>query len=415
MGCAEEPRTTIGYADEPHTTIGCVEEPDTTICCAEEPRTTIGCADEPHTTIGYVEEPVTTIGCSTEPHTTIGCAEEPHTTICCSDKPDTTIGCSEELVTTNGCSEEPHTIIGCAEEQMKDQKKKKKKKWSFKKGKKGTKVTPVSLTILCSEEPVSTISHSEQASAHDIGRPEQVSALNIGCPFRSCRKVEEEHVIQRTTINRTVLGFSNLGNTCYMNAALQSLFSLTIFTHDIRDKEGCWRSNLPTSLLKCLTDLHSARASPSHQRKISLLKTLKQTITANFSDFCGDEQQDAHEFLGVLLSQLKDEGLSMRTRVGLHPDASTIVANFEFELLSTRTCLSCGEKVCRTEPSNCLSVDLVARGSIEDSLALYFKGFEVECKCQWCSGQLASVEQRFQSLPRMSIESPACSPTLDRI
>ncbi|KAJ8275787.1 hypothetical protein COCON_G00075390 [Conger conger] len=204
-------------------------------------------------------------------------------------------------------------------------------------------------------------------------------------------------------INHTVLGFSNLGNTCYMNAALQSLFSLTIFTHDIRDKEGCWRSNLPTSLLKCLTDLHSARASPSHQRKISLLKTLKQTITANFSDFCGDEQQDAHEFLSVLLSQLKDEGLSMRTRVGLHPDASTIVANFEFELLSTRTCLSCGEKVCRTEPSNCLSVDLVARGSIEDSLALYFKGFEVECKCQWCSGQLASVDQRFQSLPRVLV------------
>ncbi|XP_035290789.1 ubiquitin carboxyl-terminal hydrolase 37-like [Anguilla anguilla] len=186
-----------------------------------------------------------------------------------------------------------------------------------------------------------------------------------------------------------------------MNATLQSLFSLQIFSQDIRGEEGCWRSNL-TALLKCLADLHSARASHSRQ-KISLLKTLKQTIATNFSDFCGTEQQDAHEFLSVLLSQLKEEGVSLRTREGLHPYTCSIEANFEFDLLTTRTCLSCGEKVRRTESYNCLSVDLVPGGSVQDSLALYFKGYEVECRCQWCSGQLATVEPTLQSLPRVLV------------
>ncbi|KAJ8358654.1 hypothetical protein SKAU_G00151790 [Synaphobranchus kaupii] len=60
-----------------------------------------------------------------------------------------------------------------------------------------------------------------------------------------------------------------------MNATLQSLFSLQIFIQDIR----------------CLADLHSARASCGRERRFSLLKTLKRTITANDSNFCGDEQQ----------------------------------------------------------------------------------------------------------------------------
>ncbi|KAJ8354078.1 hypothetical protein SKAU_G00216450 [Synaphobranchus kaupii] len=133
--------------------------------------------------------------------------------------------------------------------------------------------------------------------------------------------------------------FPNIGNTCYMNATLQSLFSLQVFIKDIRREESCWKSNLTTHLLKCLADLHSTRTSCNRERKISLLKTLKRSIAKNYSDFCGEEQQDAHEFLSVLLSQLKEEGVSLRTRVGLHPYTCTIEANFEFELLSTRTCL----------------------------------------------------------------------------
>ncbi|KAJ8351659.1 hypothetical protein SKAU_G00231350 [Synaphobranchus kaupii] len=102
----------------------------------------------------------------------------------------------------------------------------------------------------------------------------------------------------------------------------------------------------------------------------------------------------------ALYFKFKEEGVSRRTRVGLHPYTCTIESNFEFELLSTRTCLSCGDKLSKTEPYNCLSVDLVPGGSIQDSLALYFKVCEVECQCHWCYGQFSSVEHKLQLLRR---------------
>ncbi|KAJ8368626.1 hypothetical protein SKAU_G00086540 [Synaphobranchus kaupii] len=245
--------------------------------------------------------------------------------------------------------------------------------------------------------------------------------LSIDCTeqrleFHNSRKIQDERIsqdeIRRSRIDHTVLGFPNIGNTCYMNATLQSLFSLQIFTEDIRREESCWRADLPTHLLKCLGDLHSARASCSRERKMSLLKTLKRTIAArsllkpdtlSFAHGFSLFLQDAHEFLSVLLSQIKEEGVYLRTRVGLHPYTYTIESNFEFELLSTRTCLSCGDKVSKTESYNCLSVDLVPGGSVQESLALYFKACEVECQCHWCYGQLSSVEQKLLSLPRVLV------------
>ncbi|KAJ8352212.1 hypothetical protein SKAU_G00236880 [Synaphobranchus kaupii] len=153
---------------------------------------------------------------------------------------------------------------------------------------------------------------------------------------------------------------------------------------------------------RCLADLHSARASCSRERKMSLLKNLKRTITANYSDFCGDQQQDAHEFLSVLLSQIKEEGVSMRTRVGLHPYTYTIESNFKFELLSTRTCLSCGDNVSKTESYNCLSVDLVHGGSVQDSLALYFKLKRFSLNSR---GNLVKLHDRLHVSPQLCLQA----------
>lgn len=42
--------------------------------------------------------------------------------------------------------------------------------------------------------------------------------------------------------------FSNLGNTCYMNAILQSLFSLPSFSNDLLKQSMFWK-NLPINAL----------------------------------------------------------------------------------------------------------------------------------------------------------------------
>ncbi|KAJ8346433.1 hypothetical protein SKAU_G00278340 [Synaphobranchus kaupii] len=205
--------------------------------------------------------------------------------------------------------------------------------------------------------------------------------------YNSFIKFLEEHLSQNETksdrLAHTLLGLQN-------------------FIKDIK-REGCWMPNVTTHLLSCLVDLHSARDSGSSKQKTGLLKTLKKSISQNCRDFCGYEQQDAHEFLSAFLSQMKEEGFILSTIYGQHPYTCPIKANFEFDLLSTRTCLSCGARVSKTESYNSLCVDLVPGGSVQDSLALYFKVCEVECQCYVCFGQLASVEQKLQSLPRVLV------------
>ncbi|KAG5831853.1 hypothetical protein ANANG_G00284350 [Anguilla anguilla] len=334
----------------------CLEEPGLTLTCAEQALHLITDCPEETSALNincFGEKPVAVAA---------GCIEKPTLSIGCVEKPALSIGCVEKPVLSIACLEKP------------------------------------AVSICCRGKPVVSIDSGDY-TLHNTEKQR--------LKFQSFKKFQAENISQADTqksrIDHTVLGFPNIGNTCYMNATLQSLFSLLTFTQDIKREESCWRPNLTTHLLKCLADLHSARASRSSELKICLLKTLKRSIASNFSDFWGDEQQDAHEFFSILLSQLKEEGVSLRTRMGLHSFTCAIEANFEFELLSTRKCLSCGTKVCNTESYNCLSVDLVPGGSVQDCLALYFKGYEVECRCQWCCGELASVEQTLQSVPRVLV------------
>ncbi|KAJ8257295.1 hypothetical protein GJAV_G00184060 [Gymnothorax javanicus] len=354
---------------------------------------------------------------------------------------------------TSTCSQSPHLTRDYADQNHQQTKKRKK-------GKNKVTLRSATLSDFCQEVAVLTLDPPDETPAQNIGHMDetptqnlsyaevvlacnvrstgQTPALNITCarkaPAHNIRSDEQqvslrvksststidctgqqrlEQLDSRTSLedgkdqdatprillNYSVLGLPNIGNSCYMNATLQSLFSLPTFTQDIRGEVDFGSSQL----LKCLADLQAARSSSSRRQKISLLGALKQSIAADCSDFSGSEKQDAHEFLGVLLCQFKEAQVSLRRTAGDLPCNKTIESNFEFELRSTRACLSCGKKFSHTELYNCLSLDLVPGGSIQDSLGLYFMGCEVECKCLWCSGHLATMEQKLLSLPRVLV------------
>ncbi|KAG5832323.1 hypothetical protein ANANG_G00289880 [Anguilla anguilla] len=288
------------------------------------------------------------------PPTLADCAEQPTLTDCA------------EQPTLTDCAEQP-TLADCAEQPT---------------------------LADCAEQPTLTDCAERLVTA-------EVKATGwFGRLCYSLKKFVKERTGEDETQNKrlvyTVLGLPNLRNMCYMNATLQSLFSLQDFMEDVRREES-------SRLMKCVAELHAARRCGSSNKKTDLLKTLKKSVSENCRDFCGHEQQDAHEFLNVLMSQMKEEGSILSTADGLHPYTCPVEANFEFDLLSCRTCLSCGETVHKMESYNSLSVDLVSGGSVEDSLALYFMDYEVECQCSVCFAQLAIVEQKLQSLPRVLV------------
>uniref|UniRef100_A0A8B9I1S2 Ubiquitin carboxyl-terminal hydrolase n=1 Tax=Astyanax mexicanus TaxID=7994 RepID=A0A8B9I1S2_ASTMX len=224
-------------------------------------------------------------------------------------------------------------------------------------------------------------------------------------------------------------GFSNLGNTCYMNAILQSLFSLPSFSNDLLKQGIPWKRVPINALLRRFAHLLAKKDISSPEVKKDLLRRVKNAISSTAERFSGYMQNDAHEFLSQCLDQLKEDVEKVNkscksepfaweepqgTRLTEEPDTSRIytcpvTVNMEFEVQHTITCKSCGEVVTKREQFNDLSIDLPRRKktlplrSIQDSLDLFFRMEEIEYSCEKCNGKTATVTHKFSRLPRVLI------------
>ncbi|XP_075807689.1 ubiquitin carboxyl-terminal hydrolase 37 isoform X4 [Microtus pennsylvanicus] len=219
-------------------------------------------------------------------------------------------------------------------------------------------------------------------------------------------------------------GFSNLGNTCYMNAILQSLFSLQSFANDLLKQSIPWKKIPLNALIRRFANLLIKKDISNSETKKELLKKVKNAISSTAERFSGYVQNDAHEFLSQCLDQLKEDmeklNKTWKTEPILgeenSPDASAtkvftcpVIANLEFEVQHSIICKACGEIIPKREQFNDLSIDLPRRKkplpprSIQDSLDLFFRAEELEYSCEKCGGKCALVRHKFNRLPRVLI------------
>ncbi|XP_045388475.1 ubiquitin carboxyl-terminal hydrolase 29 [Lemur catta] len=244
--------------------------------------------------------------------------------------------------------------------------------------------------------------------------------------------LEKEHSQDALRSNNTQeklwKGFPNLGNTCYMNAILQSLFAVPSFADDLLMQGLPWEKIPSDSVIMSLSMLFALKNICDRQTQEELLVNVKNAISAVAEVFSGNMQNDAHEFLGQCLDQLKedikklnsvlkteretgDENSSPRMYAG---NALTklfvcpVVANFEFELQLSIICKACGHAVLKTEPNNYLSINLHQEEktlplSIQNSFDLFFKAEELEYKCEMCNHNSSVAMHKFSRLPRVLI------------
>ncbi|XP_064597837.1 ubiquitin carboxyl-terminal hydrolase 37-like [Liolophura sinensis] len=221
-------------------------------------------------------------------------------------------------------------------------------------------------------------------------------------------------------------GFSNLGNTCYMNAILQSLFALETFSVDLLlSNRRLLRSLSKESLYHNLSKLLSARKKINVADSVrrDLLRNVKTAISSSAKRFSGYQQHDAHEFLGQVLDQLKEEVVKInKSTPSPNKEASAeeltvtgqeyvnpTIQNFEFEVLHTLKCTECGETVTKTEQFNDLSLDLPQRSNadepqtIQDALDLFLREEQLEYTCAECGCKQSQVFHSFTRLPRVLI------------
>lgn len=131
-------------------------------------------------------------------------------------------------------------------------------------------------------------------------------------------------------------GLNNLGNTCYMNSAIQMVASLDIFLEQIQkhipimEAEATEKDEetLRQTLISVLDRLKSGRTISPH--------VFKSKVDERSPLFIGFRQQDAHEFLTTLLDLL-DEDYKKNIRVDLDEEMKDVQVDNNDEVMNDAT------------------------------------------------------------------------------
>lgn len=142
---------------------------------------------------------------------------------------------------------------------------------------------------------------------------------------------EQQFIDLATTVTRMhIPRISNFDRvSCYMNTILQCLYNCSIFKDFIFKNSDLFSSNQIFYILKNIFLLMENESIKVVFDPKELLFTLK-----GFKKFNKNSQQDAHEILGIILNEIKDDFSEKKLQVELLP--------FLFETIGMRQCISCG-------------------------------------------------------------------------
>lgn len=125
-------------------------------------------------------------------------------------------------------------------------------------------------------------------------------------------------------------GIKNIGNTCYMNASLQMLFSVPSFLRQLTTSN---EHSVVSSIIELFQELQLTKRAPASARN------LKMAVDDKTNKFRGYQQRDANEFLGDLLDTMHDELVDAEKKE--EKEKKTTYPTDNFFRLDVEVCLKC--------------------------------------------------------------------------
>ncbi|CAF3977974.1 unnamed protein product, partial [Rotaria sp. Silwood2] len=149
-----------------------------------------------------------------------------------------------------------------------------------------------------------------------------------------------------TPIERGRCGIVNIGNTCFMNSALQCLSNIADLTLYILKNRGFEKDLNMTNLLGTEGKVARAYANLiqemwSGTKSSVSASSVKQYVGDLCPRFAGFNQQDSHEFLNVLLDGLHEDLKREDMSDAVNDETSVISDIFHCKLRSTVRCFEC--------------------------------------------------------------------------
>ncbi|KAK6179819.1 hypothetical protein SNE40_012090 [Patella caerulea] len=251
---------------------------------------------------------------------------------------------------------------------------------------------------------------SQSAQNHRTGKPRRRSSVES--VENKCKRVKREDKNKANGPRSS--GLRNLGNTCFMNAVLQSLSNIQHFCGYIKQLPS-----LEDKIIKCRkSQIKKTRESGD---TVLLVEELRKTLVSLWQGskssispeslfsviwkvvprFRGYQQQDAHEFMRYLLDRLHTELLQLlpypnsnSPYIGPKGKSTIVTAIFGGLLQNEVNCLICGMESKKHDPFLDLSLDIPSQYVTRTSKT---KEGESVCKLGDCLESFTDVEELEES------------------
>ncbi|KAJ1336555.1 hypothetical protein BSLG_007339 [Batrachochytrium salamandrivorans] len=199
---------------------------------------------------------------------------------------------------------------------------------------------------------------------------------------------------RNSRISRPV-GFSNLGQTCYIAASLQLLFHSPVAHTTTRKSSSQIHNNLDCLMIDAMAAVFEKLERRDTSASVLPLKTVTESLSIQFR---GSEQQDAHEFIMFCLDHMSAE---------LMLPGPTLSLPMDLEMAHCIICVKCHTRLTRVEKARDISVYLTAESNAEAPLPLAtlilssLAKEQVDHVCPECQHTVADTCHRIKRFPEM--------------